>query len=74
MNDTACSLCAKPIDAYDIDLNNLLVGTDRSVDICQERIDAFTAWQETIETLPDENDAEDVREETWVGNDSNSNL
>ena len=45
MNCTVCSLCGKPIEAYDIALNNLLIDTDHSVDICQQCIDAFTAWQ-----------------------------
>lgn len=43
-----CTLCKKPIEEYNKELNNLMLDDFTSVDICLECSDKFLKWQQMI--------------------------
>ena len=43
-----CTLCKKPIEEYNKELNNFVLDDFTSVDICLECSDKFLKWQQRI--------------------------
>lgn len=43
-----CTLCKKPIHNYNPEFNQLKIDESQSADICQDCIDKFLKWQQSI--------------------------
>jgi hypothetical protein len=45
-----CSLCDLQINNYNSDYNHLIIDNTHSVEICQDCVDKFRKWQQSIIT------------------------